>query len=148
MTVQGIQADVDRFMQMIGQPMPDYPQNVDPAILQLRIDLITEEFDETVDALVKLQQPNLDAPKERVLLAEVADGIVDLLYVAVGTASTLGIDLEEVWEAVQRSNMAKAGGPVREDGKRLKPDGWKPPNIAVIIREQIAEHDFADRSIK
>ena len=84
---------------------------------------------------------------ELALLAEIADGIADLVYVAIGTASTLGIDMEPVWEEVQLSNMAKVNGPVRPDGKRLKPEGWQPPQIERVIREQVAEADFADRKI-
>jgi hypothetical protein len=34
--------------------------------------------------------------------------------------------------------MAKVGGPVRPDGKKLKPEGWQPPDIAGILRAQIA----------
>ena len=154
MHTQGIQADVEAFMRAIGLPLPKTPQSTDPATLQLRIDLITEEFDETVFALTELQKLDQDhepgrtsKAAELALLAEIADGIADLVYVAIGTASTLGIDMEPVWEEVQLSNMAKVNGPVRPDGKRLKPEGWQPPQIERVIREQVAEADFADRKI-
>jgi predicted HAD superfamily Cof-like phosphohydrolase len=31
--------------------------------------------------------------------------------------------------------MAKAGGPTRADGKKLKPEGWEPPRIKEMLKE-------------
>jgi predicted HAD superfamily Cof-like phosphohydrolase len=143
-----IQADVEDFMQGIGQTLPGVPSAPTSDVLQLRIDLITEEFDELIHELVELQHRPETAADELLRLSFVAKEAADLVYVVIGTASALGIDLEPVWEAVQESNMQKVSGPVRDDGKRLKPEGYRPPNILGVIREQVAERDFADRSIK
>lgn len=150
MSAHGIQADVEAFHASHGQVDPKTPRSAHSQTLQLRIDLITEEFDELIQELVFLQAEGVRPSKIVTFnrLAATAKEIADLIYVAVGTASVLGIDLAPVWEAVQESNMAKADGPLRLDGKRLKPPGWKPPDIVSIIREQQAESDFADRSIK
>lgn len=62
---------------------------------------------------------------------EVGDGLVDLIYFAVGTALTYGLPLDHMWDEVQRANMSKLidGRIVRRaDGKVLKPPGWRPPN--------------------
>lgn len=32
--------------------------------------------------------------------------------------------------------MTKLGGGKREDGKSLKPKGWKPPDVYGILKEQ------------
>lgn len=32
--------------------------------------------------------------------------------------------------------MDKLHGPIREDGKRLKPEGWRAPDIEGLIKEQ------------
>jgi predicted HAD superfamily Cof-like phosphohydrolase len=66
------------------------------------------------------------------------DGLCDLLCVVYGTAVEFGIDLAPFWKEVHRSNMAKVGGPVRADGKVLKPDGWTPPDIEGILGKQYA----------
>lgn len=50
-----------------------------------------------------------------------------------------GVDLLPFFMEVQRANMAKKDGPIREDGKRLKPPGWQPPQIATMI-ESIQKH--------
>ncbi len=99
---------------------------LDPARVALRRNLLAEEGSETDIALA-----NYD-------VVEIADGLVDLIYVAVGTALELGIPLEKVWDEVHRSNMAKvdpATGEVRkrEDGKVLKPEGWTPPNVRGVL---------------
>ncbi len=41
----------------------------------------------------------------------------------------LGLDLRPFFKIVHQANMFKTTGPVREDGKRLKPEGWVPPDI-------------------
>jgi predicted HAD superfamily Cof-like phosphohydrolase len=143
-----VQEDVGGFMRAIGQELPASPLLDPPAeLLRFREDLLEEEFDETLTGLLSPAFWQGDTNARIAALAEVADGIADLIYVAMGTALALGIDMSEVWEEVHRTNMAKTTGPVRRDGKRLKPEGWHPPQIERIIREQVAEGDFADRSI-
>lgn len=66
-------------------------------------------------------------------LVDTADALADLVYVTYGMALELGIDLNAVLEIVHERNMAKLGGPVRDDGKQLKPEGWYGPE------EQIGE---------
>lgn len=84
-------------------------------------DLVKEEYAELMVALM-----NND-------LEETADAIADLVWVLCGLASRKGIDLDSVWEEVRSNNFAKVGGPIREDGKRLKPKGWNPPDIKRAI---------------
>ena len=90
----------------------------------LRGELIIEEICETLDAIDKDD------------IVAIADGICDSIVVLLGTAITYGIDIRPVWNEVHKTNMAKKGGKIREDGKLLKPDGWEPPDIERIIKEQ------------
>jgi len=48
----------------------------------------------------------------------------------------LGIDLRPFFREVHRTNMLKTTGPVREDGKRLKPEGWQPPRIEAMYAKR------------
>lgn len=61
----------------------------------------------------------------------------DLVYVVVGTLISMGIPFNEVFAALQNSNMSKVGpdGQVtkREDGKILKGESFQP------AEEQIKE---------
>lgn len=118
------QADVAEFMRAMGQRVEAQPTIIDGPTHDLRLALIDEELDELREAM--------DAER----MVGVADSLVDLLYVTIGTACAYGIDLGPIWDAVQAANMAKAGGPVRDDGKRLKPEGWRPPDVAGVLREQ------------
>lgn len=69
-------------------------------------------------------------------LDEKVDALCDLLYVVYGYADYLGIDIEPFFDEVHRTNMEKEGGPFREDGKILKPPGWRPPAIGDIFNNK------------
>jgi predicted HAD superfamily Cof-like phosphohydrolase len=57
-------------------------------------------------------------------------------YVVEGTRLEFGIDGESIAEEVHRTNMLKTDGPTSPEGKRLKPPGWEPPRIAMILEVQ------------
>lgn len=96
-------------------------------VVELRKTLLEEEFDEVMDAL---RNENL---------AEIAKELCDLIVIVCGTAVSYGIDLNPVWDMVHTSNMAKTGGGNRLDGKVMKPDGWKKPDVAIEIKRQMGE---------
>lgn len=106
----------------------DIPISETPGLrrVELRTALIAEEAKETIEAA------------ERGDLVEAIDGLCDLIVVAYGAALEWGVDLAPFYDEVHRSNMAKVGGPTRADGKRLKPENWTPPDIAGILRSQLA----------
>ncbi len=69
---------------------------------------------------------------------EQLDALIDILVVTIGAIHSMGADAEGAWNEVLRSNLAKidsSTGKVikREDGKVLKPQGWKPPNLLPFI---------------
>lgn len=114
---------------------------------ELRAKLIMEEAVETVAAMGYWAEARISDANEPFIIAEfkkrfsepnfpeVIDGLCDLIYVALGTAVTAGIDLDPFFREVQRANMEKLTGPKRADGKQLKPEGWRPPDIeGVLIR--------------
>jgi predicted HAD superfamily Cof-like phosphohydrolase len=112
----------------------DYPQRRSEDVTALRIRLVREEIDETIAALNELCSKGTNTVAA---LADVADGIADAVYVLLGTACALGIDMGPVWDEVQRANMTKVGGPTRVDGKVLKPDGWQAPRVEEEIVRQV-----------
>lgn len=67
--------------------------------------------------------------------AEMIDALCDILYVTFGAAVSMGIDLAPFFDRVHTANMLKSTGPVREDGKRLKPPGWQPPDIEGLLQQ-------------
>ena len=131
------QADVLAFHNAFGLTIADGP----PALRdeQLRADLILEEARETAEALtgrsVKFEYGPPASSERGPDLIQAIDGFCDLLCVVYGAAVTIGVNLAVFWPEVHRSNMAKAGGPRRADGKQLKPDGWQPPDIADLLEQ-------------
>lgn len=126
------QNDVEEFM-MAGEQEYPCPQGThlykDPKDnddqVRLYMDLITEEYKETLDAY-----NNGD-------VVELADGLADMVWVIMGMASSLDIDFEAVWEEVNRSNMSKfVDGKViknPETGKIMKPDTYFKPDIKKVL---------------
>jgi predicted HAD superfamily Cof-like phosphohydrolase len=120
------QQQVKQFMVEIkGLELPRQPTvAIDHLTRALCRALMIEELEELKQAM------------EEEDIVEIADGIADLIYVALYTANAYGILMEPVFKEVQRSNMAKKGGPKAANGKQQKPEGWTPPDIASIIKAQ------------
>lgn len=110
---------------------------------ELRADLILEEAKETIEALtgIKITGIAIDPEGGQQDLLGAIDGCIDLMVVTLGTLIEMGVkDVEPFWDEVQRANMEKAGGPKRDDGKQLKPEGWKPPDHARVFVETYGVH--------
>lgn len=103
-----------------------------------RMNLISEEYREAIEALVYLENTYLNMTSGTVSEAkeEVAKELADLLYVVYGSAEELDIPLEWVFKAVHKSNMSKvwADGTVKRNdfGKVLKPDTYTKPDLSFI----------------
>lgn len=83
--------------------------------------------------------------------AKMADALIDLVYVAMGTAHLLGYPWEPLWDEVQAANMRKVrAAPDGSDSLRssrwdvVKPEGWEGPDIEGVL----AEHGFEPLSVK
>jgi predicted HAD superfamily Cof-like phosphohydrolase len=68
-------------------------------------------------------------------LSMIAPALTGYVAIIFSLADGFNIPIRSFWEEVQRSNLAKVGGPIREDGKRLKPPGWTPPDHLSVYRE-------------
>jgi predicted HAD superfamily Cof-like phosphohydrolase len=68
------------------------------------------------------------------------DALVDLVYVALGTAVMQGFDFEEAWRRVHAANMLKTKYSRANPGKRkssfdvVKPIGWIRPNLSDLVQ--------------
>ncbi len=111
--------DIDTFQQACDQEPSE-------ANYKMYLDLIREETDELEEAL----QDN-----DKV---EQLDALVDILVVTMGAIRAAGWDGEGAWKEVMDTNFAKIDpntGKVRkrEDGKVLKPEGWKAPELEKFL---------------
>ncbi len=113
------------FMSSFGQEVLDVPTLPEQNLAKLRLELIREEVEE------------LNVGIEGMDIVEIADALTDILYVVYGAGHAFGIDLDECYQEVHRSNMSKLGAdgkPIyREDGKILKGPDYFHPNLKDIL---------------
>lgn len=113
---------VSEFHQRFRLPARGFPvERISAAEVDLRRRLLAEEFTEYLTAI------------DTGDLVGIADALADMVYVIYGTALHYGIDLDGVLAEVHRSNMTKTG---HDGGKAIKGNGYQPPDIAGIIRDQ------------
>ena len=115
--------DQEKFMRACDQSVDKFNE------LQyaMYIKLIDEEHQELLEATLS---------DDRV---EQLDALIDILVVTIGAIHSAGFDAEGAWKEVMKTNFAKVDhdtGKVRkrEDGKVLKPVGWKSPKLAQFIK--------------
>lgn len=118
--------DVKVFMNACGQATPSKPiGRTDLSDLYRK--LIKEEYDEFVVAYA-----NKDETEE-------LDACFDMIWVITGYMHARGWDTSAMWDEGAKSNLAKidktTGSVIRrpEDGKILKPEGWKTPNFKQFV---------------
>ena len=116
---------VGDFMEAFGQKVEMEPTWPDFNTRELRLELIQEELEELSDAVADRD------------MIQIADALTDLLYVVYGAGHAFGLDLDECFEEVHRSNMSKLGEngrPIhREDGKVMKGPGYFEPDLESIL---------------
>ena len=114
--------DVVAFHRRFSLLLAARPTLLSAQAWQLRSTLLQEE-------LAELEQAYQQADP-----VKIADGLLDAIFVLVGTAVSSGLDLGAMWPAVVEANMAKTEAD--ESGKPTKPDGWVGPEawIAEIIQ--------------
>ena len=117
---------VKKFMQTFSQEVKDKTEFPNEKIVQLRYDLIKEELEELNQAIKDKD------------IKEVADALTDILYVAYGAGHAFGIDLDECFNEVQKSNMSKLGldgKPIyNENGKVMKGPNYFKPDLNKFLK--------------
>jgi predicted HAD superfamily Cof-like phosphohydrolase len=113
-------------MQTFGQEVKSQSSFPDDKIVNLRCNLIEEEFLELKTAI-----KNKD-------ITEVADALTDILYVTYGAGHAFGVDLDDCFNEVQNSNMSKLGTdgkPIyNEIGKVMKGPSYYKPNLKKFLK--------------
>ena len=116
---------VKLFMKSFGQEVKNKPSFSTTKINELRFNLIKEELEELKEAM-----SNND-------LLEVADALTDILYVTYGAGHAFGINLDECFDEVRKSNMSKLdleGKPIfNDDGKVMKGPNYFKPNLKKFL---------------
>lgn len=124
--------DVGDFHKKFGLPRRELgrePALLDTETLRYRTAFMQEELGEFVEAA------------DRGDMAGMLDALVDLAWVAMGTAHYMGAPFDDAWDEVLRANMEKTRGiPGTDDGHKRgtaevirKPAGWRPPDIVSVL---------------
>lgn len=118
--------DVSVFLTAVGQQVPIKPiGETDQSKLYKK--LIDEEYQEFLEAFYT------DDTVEEI------DACFDMMWVIIGYMKSRGWDCENIWDEGAKSNLSKID-PVtglvkrREDGKILKPEGWKTPDFTKFVK--------------
>jgi predicted HAD superfamily Cof-like phosphohydrolase len=119
---------LEEFHRVFGAHFEQAPTaDLSPETVALRVSLIQEELNEYQEAA------------ETHDLVGIADALSDLMYVVLGTYVSHGLQdvAEALFAEVHASNMSKldADGRVlyRSDGKVLKSNLWRPPDLKGIL---------------
>lgn len=117
-------SDQARFMTASGQTTDRF----NPDQFDLYTKLISEEYQELLAAIAQHDK------------VETLDALIDILVVTIGAIHSMGADAEGAWQEVMRTNLAKIDATTgrvqrREDGKILKPQGWRPPDLQPFVRK-------------
>jgi predicted HAD superfamily Cof-like phosphohydrolase len=130
---------VKRFHELARFEVGDEPRLLEGPTLDLAIEIIREEFEELVRAVTGRRASvaiDYGAGDSKPNVTATAHELTDLVYVVLGFAVRSGIDLSPLFDAVCDANDAKVYPEprYREDGKLLKPDGWKSAKDDVCAR--------------
>lgn len=116
------QYKVAAFHHKFGHPVGDFGH---PQFRRagFRLELMAEELQEIEDAI-----DDNDFPAA-------VDGVMDLIYTAVGSLVEWGVDGDPVFDEVHHANMNKERNP--NGNKPLKPEGWREPDIDGVLQKQV-----------
>jgi predicted HAD superfamily Cof-like phosphohydrolase len=134
-------ADVDEFHDKFGlNAGADVPRTLDPSLYEFRMKFLMQELSEIADAHALND------------LTKFIDGLIDLVYVAMGTARFAGVSpalWEQLWSVVHQANLCKRRARSAIESKELtdrghvfdvvKPAGWTSPDpfLKMLIEDAI-----------
>lgn len=141
----------------MGLDCPLVPRPMDKTEVAFLIKMLTSELvelaqtvcennDEAMEMVrssvsVDLNSNYVKPQNEVELMAQQADAPVDLWYYSLNAFAKVGINLSKIFDVVHQANMDKKwpDGKFhrRPDGKVIKPEDWKEPDINAEIVKQI-----------
>lgn len=146
--------DVMDFNLKFSLPICDSPRELPAELLRDRIKFLLEEVAElAVSGNMRIDVEAADGSTGELVihdhrirvdryaggpnadLAGQADALVDLVYVALGTAVMMGLPWQELWSDVHAANLRKVRGRTKRDMPLdlMKPEGWAGPQTASIL---------------
>ena len=110
----------------------DLPRAIEPVLLDdehmaFRLEFLAEELAEIRTAYSAADLPGI------------LDGLIDLVYVALGTGVCMGLPWADAWREVHRANMDKQRGANASRSASthaidlIKPSDWRPPDLQRVL---------------
>lgn len=138
-------ADIARFHNHFEIDYTSEPRHLRPDLRDFRVTFMAEELCEYAGIPEVTKQLIQSALRQNTLytlpeLHDQFDALIDLIYVALGTAHLHGFRFREGWARVHRANMLKRRVTSAGDSKRghiadvSKPPGWTPPDLSDLVR--------------
>jgi predicted HAD superfamily Cof-like phosphohydrolase len=149
-------SDVGQFHEKFGLPFvgvkgETVPRVTDDSTALFRLQFLLEELTEIAEGYGCVLLPNDDGKGYAFYqysgatqdLPKIADGLVDLVYVALGTAHLHGLNWDDLFAEVQRANLSKERATSATDGRStrghsldvVKPKGFVPPRIIETLMD-------------
>ena len=117
--------DVEKFLDKMNIERQQSPEFCSDEDMKMRHKHMIEEANEFV------QSNNMSD------LEGCVDALVDVVYVALGTAAMMGLSKEHwdlCWKEVHAANMRKVAGEVKDHKVGVvKPEGWVGPDFSKIL---------------
>ncbi|GMI39548.1 hypothetical protein TeGR_g14269 [Tetraparma gracilis] len=161
---------VREFTRGAGQACPSEPAPMNDAETDFITKMILDEVMELMATryppaeakakMIEMIQKSKDIPKEDFSAQPTAelqelheaaaqcDALVDVYYYSQNAACKKGMNMSAVFDVVHGANMAKRDPRTgefikRADGKIIKPEGWKAPDVEGEIVRQAREGSWA-----
>jgi predicted HAD superfamily Cof-like phosphohydrolase len=135
--------DIREFHEKFDLKYVGPPRTLPEELAMFRAGFMAEELGEyafggdrvDIDILVSIVKEDLKPTN----LEDQFDALIDLVYVAIGTAYMQGFDFNEGWRRVHEANMKKVRAATAVDSARgstydvVKPDGWQAPSLKDLV---------------
>jgi predicted HAD superfamily Cof-like phosphohydrolase len=136
--------DIKEFHEKFALEYSGKPRRLEEELARFRAGFLAEELCEysfpTNDHLSRTRV--IETVKRNIMpmpLEDQLDALVDLVYVALGTAYLQGFDFNEAWKRVHEANMKKIRVESADQSKRgssydvVKPVGWTAPDLSDLV---------------
>eukprot|EP01083_Nonionella_stella_P037299 101673_1 len=152
---------VREFTFEAGQTCPDKPQLMKLDEVNFITKMIIDELLELYSTVLSPQMAKAEmnkmvheaksVPKMNVtpnfthkLIAEQGDALVDIYYYSLNCMAKKGVNVSKIFNLVHAANMAKRDPKTgkflkRNDGKIIKPSGWRAPDVSEEIKRQMEQ---------
>lgn len=145
---------VGEFHKKFGLPVANAPsQALEPVVRDFRIRFMLEELSEYcsahgIELTYQLTRASDDVGQfTKPDLPAAFDALIDLVYVALGTAHMHRFPWQDGFDAVQKANMLKERAASDGSNSRrgssfdvVKPAGWTAPDMAAILKDWDESH--------